>query len=221
MTNDIGSFESLGLIKPILKDVERVAPGYRWCVAGGAVRDLLLSRQPRDYDVFACLEEPLKPAADRILDLFTSAGYLCRQKSTSSYALTAIQMYGVGVEICPVYANNPIQLAKSFDYNVCLAAAWLESGPNVALGPDHVCAWADTAMLDCLRKRAGDLLLLRDTTPDTTLRRGYVFQDRFGLRFRKADQLHLARKLLERNGFDVTLGGAKVEDKPVAGGKLS
>jgi len=215
MINDIGSYESLGLIKPILTEVEKVAPGYRWCVAGGAVRDLLLSNQPRDYDVFACIEEPLKAAAKDIVNRFRESGYDCSQKSTSSYALTSLQMYGVTVEICPVYANNPIQLAKGFDYNVCLAAAWLEDNPTV-----YVATWADPAMLEAVRSRVGDLVLLRDTTPDTTLRRGYVFQHRFGLRFRKADQLHLARKLLERNGFDVKPGGV-LADKPVAGGKLS
>lgn len=192
---------SLGRIAPILKEVQRVVPQIDWCVAGGAVRDLVLHNEPRDYDVFAYLRTP--PTSEIVNDLvrrFRAAGYAqANRKSLSSYAFASIEMWGVKVDIIAVQADSPISVAKAFDFNVCLAASWFAN----ALDCELLSVWTDDDMIASVRERLGDLQLLRDTTPDSTLRRGYNFAHRFGMKFKKEDQLRLAKLFLERNGFEV------------------
>lgn len=219
---------SLGRIVPILKEVKRVAPEHNWCVAGGAVRDLLLFNEPRDYDVFAYLQiPPTSEIVDALVMKFRAAGYTqANRKSLSSYAFSSIEMWGVAVDLIVVKAANPVAVARAFDFDVCFASAWLrhhtDTGPKTcgcschSTGAKHVIAccgyeestlmlevWHDNDMLNNIRKGEGALHLMRDTTPDSTLRRGYNFAHRFGMKFKKEDQLHLAKLFLEKNGFEV------------------
>lgn len=190
-----------------MKEVSKLLPGYDICIAGGAIRDIILNVKVRDYDVFILFESPpIKPHSEHIVQVFRDEGYETAIKSTSSYALTTIEMFGEKVEICPVIAKNPIALAKGFDWDVCLASAWMTDAVFV----DH---YEDEVMLDKIRSRSGSLRLMRDSTPDTTLRRGYVFSYRFGLKYNKEDQMHLAKLMLEKNGFKVT-PGRKSAHKP-------
>ncbi|GAF74459.1 unnamed protein product [marine sediment metagenome] len=192
---------TLGNIVPILHEVSKVVPDLPWCVAGGAVRDLVLNQIPKDYDVFTYqTKDTPDKEIDRIVVAFREAGYQCSRKSASSYAMTAVEMFGSRVEICMDNHPTPIKLAQSFDWNVCLACAWMTE----VIGEKKLAVWYEEDMLASVKFRHGSLRLLRDTTPDSTLRRGYNFAYRFGMKFHKEDQLHLAKKFLTYNGFNVT-----------------
>jgi hypothetical protein len=155
----------------------------------------------------------MRAASCDLVEIFRKAGHNASLKSTSSFALRAIELFGAKVEICCVAAPDPVAVAKGFDWSVCLGVAWLQDRCT-PFGPINF--WVDQHMLDSVKARRGDLELLRDTTPDSTLRRGYVFQYRFGLRFLYEDQIYLAKLFLKKNGFNVTPGG-ELENQPKSG----
>jgi hypothetical protein len=131
------------------------------CVmAGGAVRDHLLGREPRDFDLFvfdAFDHSPLSKFR-RIVPHWT-VGY-------GTSRVTTYEWLGVEVQIVRWPGTSDVEsLLGTFDWNVCLFAY---DGREF------------TKRMDERDIRAGKPLRLQFTEdPNGTLRRGYRFAERF------------------------------------------
>lgn len=141
-------------------------------IAGGAVRDWLMGREPKDYDVFV-LGAPDQPEPfERALAGLEPVTMLDFHKSEPFLQGT----FRFGERIVQVMASPHTSidaLLDSFDWNVCRFAY---DGSTVT----------DACPIESIR--AGEPLKLhRVTFPLSTLRRGFRFSERFSMRLDYAD----------------------------------
>ena len=129
-------------------------------IAGGAIRDTLLKRVPRDYDVF--LLNDRQPPPEWAAGLEVGPWY-----KKSPCLQGTVRYGGQLVQVCRSPEPSMEALVDSFDWNVCLFA-W-EPRAIVAL----------TRLVDIAPGKP--LTLHRCTTPLATLRRGWRFADRFSM----------------------------------------
>lgn len=172
-----------------IKDVYRFfAPlvGPRCCVAGGAVRDELIGRQPRDYDVF-CFGEFDQPAILRacgLTDDEVELHQLCNEYSR--HKVLTVRWRGAEVQF--VHSDDGRDdvdaLLDRFDWNVCLFAY----------------DGAFVKRMDERQIRKGGILRLNSNNGTVrTMRRGFKFAERYGMSIGKNDLAALCADVLSRH----------------------
>lgn len=157
------------------------------CVAGGAVRDELMGRTPKDFDLFLLwlgdfkfkeIKEQLLP---RLEGLSVKKPVVEWHKS-EPYLVADLDVNGTDVQVMVNPAKSPMELIESFDWNVCLFAkdqagvTQLEDIANIGPGKD--------------------LKLHAVRFPLSTLRRGFRFSERFHMRLRNEDVVSLSRQII-------------------------
>lgn len=137
-------------------------------VGGGAVRDWIMGREPKDVDVFV-LGVDFADDRDEImrrLDDLPIVEPWAFHKS-EPYLCGTVRWGGVDVQVMASPHETVAALLDSFDWNVALFAY-----------DGEVHARTDVADI----KPGGWLRLQRVTFPKSTLRRGFRFSERFGMR---------------------------------------
>ena len=159
--------------------------GIPACIAGGAVRDALLHREPKDYDVFLLVKEPALPY--KLEGLPWANEELLPPSIDNGLHLGSYTWYdGIPLELVIGDALTPDELLDRFDWNVTQFAYTLKDG----------------LLQRCPIKTPGTLsdvpleLVNRDKEPLATLRRGFRFQERYGMEFDASDLEFLLEQAL-------------------------
>jgi len=155
--------------------------------AGGAVRDHLRAKPAKDYDLFLLgrtLDDDLAAKIKERLGALEELKPLEFHKS-EPYLVTTVRSEGVDVQVMVNPAPTLDDLLATFDWNVCLfgydgQVCAQESIDNIAPGIDNIAP-------------GKDLRLQKVTFPLSTLRRGFRFSERFGMRLICDDALRLCR----------------------------
>lgn len=156
-------------------------------IAGGAVRDHLLGRKPRDYDVFVLsgklgppkVNKLVKDIRNYLLGMGTDSGQSYLSFSvTSKYGasdntgpVAEFYFWGHKVQVMVSPVAIPQQLVATFDYNICKLYY-----PNAQHSGEH----SVVANI----KQHGALKLVGTAPlpyPALTLRRGMEFASRYGM----------------------------------------
>lgn len=188
-----------------------LATGKPVVVAGGAVRDHLLGRKPRDYDIFILggkLGPPmynklLKDARAHMALNFTDSTFPATKKYEGHPAFTPITectFRGHKVQVMASEAPSVDALLQSFDWNICgfaYANGLHQQLSKLTLG---------------IMQLHGTLKLTSDNLPAplVTLRRGYLFAERYGMRFPEETQRRLCKMAVDAT-VNVTSDNSKFE----------
>jgi len=169
----------LETLDPVL-DLWRDRIPFPLCVAGGAVRDTLLGRTPKDVDVFVFGVRGVDEEVFHGLTLVE-----CPEWHKSEPFLQAtVDVAGVHHQVMAVPDVDDMEdLVDGFDWNVSRFAY------------DGTAAFLPVSVDDVAEGR--DLKLHRVTYPRSTLRRGFRYSERFGMRFRSEDVDRLCWMVLE------------------------
>jgi len=161
-------------------------------IAGGAVRDFLMERDAKDYDIFILTTDETEEIKLQILealsDLETFFPVVNWARSIpadkeSSLVKTVIWK-GVEVQILINPALTPQALVETFDWNIC-CFAYSADGFYKGMKIQDI-------GLECY------LRLMRDTTPLSTLRRGFRFSERFQMYLDTEDIHRLCQEIIDR-----------------------
>ena len=164
---------------------ERLAGLGRLVIAGGSVRDHLMGRTAKDFDLFllgrGADEDSMRAVSERLAPM-DQVSPLEWHKS-EPYLVSTVKHEGVDVQVMVNPAESLDALLDTFDWNVALfgydgEVHARESIDNIAPGKD--------------------LRLQRVTFPLSTLRRGFRFSERFKMRLRREDALELCRLVVEK-----------------------
>lgn len=158
-------------------------------IAGGAVRDLMLGRMPKDYDVFVLTGGH----PDKALWTWDVTG-LTLATGVESYGLTedmvgAYKYRGYTVQVILSDEPDVESLLRSFDWNICRVAFLDLGGPFIEGDfPDIV------YNADGVPRLEGPLVLNEEVIrwPVSSLRRGVEFSRRYRMRLRPQDIRRLA-----------------------------
>lgn len=188
------------LEKAVLNYISTVAfiPESKLVIAGGYPRDKILGRQPRDIDVFA-LEASGKSSDVTEALRWHSIPFMVEPKS-----------YGFPGHSCPELARfdksiklrfmewdvhlvctpcqTPSDVVETFDFNICRFFYDVEL--------DRIYAWSKTDRSDL---HAKNMRLMHDRTPVSSLRRGFLFEYRLGMKFQAGD-IRTCVKALHKGG---------------------
>lgn len=176
------------LLKEILYEVgmKVAGPEQQPVIAGGAVRDSLLGREPRDYDLFI-LDYGIglgrtQTLLTRCLSLFEDAVPISSNTfySTSILSLLIdIEYKGKNVQIIQPSSmySSAESLISQFDWNICQFAYTKEG----VIGN-----------FENLPKTGESLILTNDSNARSSLRRAFDFSKRYGMKIRPADLLNLS-----------------------------
>lgn len=148
-------------------------------VAGGAVRDYLMDRQPKDFDVFVLSDKRVfdfvktRTEIDAALVSFPKKDVLEWHKS-EPFLIATIHREPADIQIMLTPCETAEELVGTFDWNVSLFA--LTEGRRIIAGMQvkEIC-------------HGGTLALQRVTYPKSTLRRGFRFSERFEMKFATDD----------------------------------
>ena len=146
------------------------------CIAGGAPRDVLMDRQPKDWDVFLLTDK--KPEIDDLdqVDLLPF-------HPSEPFLQATVKWNTAIVQVMRPPVNTREELLDTFDWNVSLFA------------------YDDKGF--CQRTRlqeiaAGQPLKLQKLTyPLSTLRRGFRFSERFGMELQEEDLVKIMAAYLK------------------------
>ena len=152
-------------------------------IAGGAVRDHLLGRKPRDYDVFvltgkmgaASIQKLTKDVRNYILGQPSHTGVHFPAPTTKYGALpntspiAEFYFWGHKVQVMGSPVGDVAGLLNTFDYNICQLAYRDYKVVH------HI--WKVLAVI----KSHGKLCVTHTTNPVLTLSRGYDFARRYGM----------------------------------------
>lgn len=162
--------------------VGRLGVFGRVVIAGGSVRDHMMDRTPKDYDVFVLgtQDKIFGPDAAKALHGLEPIKPLEFHKS-EPFMVAAVRWHGVDVQVMATPFTTTDDLLKSFDWNVCL--------------------FAFDGSFDCREdikniKPCAALKLHTVTFPMSTLRRGFRFSERFLMELRRADILRLCKQIV-------------------------
>jgi len=139
-------------------------------IAGGAIRDVVLARKPKDYDIFVAADLDEDEVAGRCDDL---SSIKSRPSHIYEPFLKGTFMYQDHiVQIMSTPCRSIDQLLDTFDWNVSLF------GFNGEI----------VKRIDADDIAAGKTLKLQKVTyPWSTLRRGFRFSERFEMKFANED----------------------------------
>lgn len=202
------------------RHLERIGPVY---IAGGAVRDTLLGRIPRDYDIFILVDKPMDEVAlevRKVLDAMNTGQSLKYEKKreyrTNTLLETLKRIFGgktddlTGATVTPVKqvtvqiilsrSESIYDLLADFDWNICLFAyGWI---PHM----DAIGVYEKTPLRHF--QMEGELRVNAFHYPIRTLRRGFRFADRYELPINKEDLVKLAGLIVEGDGDPLVEGDA-------------
>lgn len=169
-------------------------------VAGGAVRDELMGKTPKDFDLFLLwanewnFEKVKETLLPRLEGLSRTKPKVEWHKS-EPYLVADLSIDGAEVQILCNPAENAEALVETFDWSVCLFArtqhALIQRTPLEEIGEGK------------------ELRLNRCTFPLSTLRRGFRFSERFKMRLRREDIATLCEAVLKnvKTGNEVSANG--------------
>ena len=164
------------IFQPIL------APFGQLVIAGGAVRDTLMGRTPKDYDLFILTDykqsifEEIKLKLGEALRLgnFASIESKIEWHKSEPYLIESIKYNGAELQIMVNFSKDIYQLVDGFDWNVSLFA--YGHLPN-----ENKVGYHSLTKIEDIK--SGEYLKLHKLTfPYSTLRRGYRFSERFLMR---------------------------------------
>ena len=141
------------------------------CIAGGAVRDSLMDKNPKDYDIFLFPNEQWADAfglSAELKDELLGYNEISRFSQSSPHVVKTFNFMGYTIQLMITNASDVYDLMDTFDWNVCMYAYDGE--------------YHSTDCLDNLSE-GSHLKLHRITRAKSTLRRGFRFSDRYGLLF--------------------------------------
>lgn len=176
--------------------------GENWVIAGGAIRDALLGRIPKDIDIFILglpeMSEEREILYDKLASLYEpeNKNYLGPVLTENFIPDTSIsenidpQEQGVKIQVMFSEYKTIEELIKSFDWNI----SWIGMNKDGLI--HDPCDLANTI-------NAVPLTLLNITNPFSNLRRGYRFSERYGTQIDAASLLTLVTKVkdaLEKSG---------------------
>lgn len=149
-------------------------------ICGGAVRDTLLGRKPKDFDLFilsppsALISFPnkFKDFCKLELSLITFDNDLDFHKS-EPFLLTNIKLEDVDVQIMHRDLGSIDELINTFDFDLCY----------FAYGKEGYIKKGDLENI----KMGNYLKINKITYPASTLRRAFRFSERFGMQIKKED----------------------------------
>lgn len=167
-------------------------------VAGGAVRDSLMNKEPKDWDVFIlrgpdkwdfkAIAEQIKPA----LSDLTKAEPAVSWHLSEPYLVSNVKWKDSIIQVLVNPAASMEELIATFDWNVCLFA---HDGERLAqeelienIGPGK------------------ELHLKTVTFPLSTLRRGFRFSERFKMKLLRPDVLKLCREIIKNADAGAHIG---------------
>jgi len=164
-------------------------------LAGGCVRDHLMSRKAKDFDLFILnniLFNDFEKTKDKILeklkDLPVVPSLVSWHKS-EPYLVITVKYKGVEVQILLNPSFNVLELLSTFDWNVCLFAYGLSYGKEQFITQEIIENIGE----------GKELKLNKITFPLSTLRRGFRFSERFLMKLRKEDILSLCSQIVEKS----------------------
>lgn len=159
------------------------AGAYEYVIAGGYVRDRIIGRTPRDIDVFVLNATAESQAS--IHHSLSAAGIPTVKQAKSYLAAEGRPYFGEPIELR--FLEWPVQLVttscltaqdviSTFDYDIC--QFYYDSEGRIT-------ASFDERGYEALKTRTLGLRHL--LTPMSSLRRGFLFEDRLGFKFRRTD----------------------------------
>lgn len=164
------------IFQPIL------APFGQLVVAGGAVRDTLMGRTPKDYDLFILTtykEGIFEEIKIQLGDAMRSNNLQiidCKIEwhKSEPYLIDSIKYNGAELQIMVNFAKDIYELVDGFDWNVSLFA--YGHLPN-----ENKVGYHSLTKIEDIK--SGEYLKLHKLTyPYSSLRRGYRFSERFIMR---------------------------------------
>lgn len=173
-----------GHFNPILSDFGSAI------LAGGCVRDQLMGRAPKDFDLFILSDKKefsFKEAKEEVigrLNSFDVAPKSVEWHNSEPFLVASLLWAGSEVQIMLSPARTLKELIATFDWSVCLFGFDGESvsgGDGIA----HI-------------KEGNELSLQKISFPLSTLRRGFRFSERFKMKLKSADVEELCRQILEK-----------------------
>lgn len=153
-------------------------------VAGGAVRDHLMGRAPKDYDIFvlgSTWDDTLVERVRTALSPFEPITTLEFHKS-EPYLVTTVRHKGEMVQVMLNPAPTVSALVDTFDWNVCL----------FAYDGDTVTARTNIEEIG----EGYELKLQACRFPLSTLRRGFRFSERFGMTLKRETVVDLCQRIV-------------------------
>lgn len=169
--------------------------GLNFCIAGGAVRDTLVGKAPKDYDVFVfttkeILEQRLKDAG---IDLDE------REDRNPDYSLADSIVCGVEVQFMVRPETSTVdELLRSFDWAIC----------------KH--AWCDGRLVDAswrsdVPEAGKELTLSTYDTPEHSLVRGVEFASKFDMLL-SSETVRLLVSLIQAKAVKEYIDAADVKE---------
>lgn len=159
-------------------------------IAGGAVRDSLLGKMPKDFDVFILQGEKFdlekcRPAIISVLSDLSEVKPKVDWHKSEPYLAATVLWRGQEIQVLCNPAPTLADLIGTFDWSVCLfgfdGKDYFRGEPLENIGPGK------------------ELRLQRVTFPVSTLRRGFRFSERFLMKLRRDDLATICRMILEKH----------------------
>lgn len=164
-------------------------------IAGGSVRDALLDREPKDYDLFL-LDTEFRPAVIGVIKRMVSEWPVVKTlewHNSEPYLAVTVRWNGFDVQIMCTPCRTVDELLDTFDWNVCLFAFD---------GRLHT----RTDLSDIAEGKP--LRLQTVKFPLSTLRRGFRFSERFKMTLDRMTILDLCAQVIAKRGLPGPSGAA-------------
>lgn len=164
----------------------RLSPFGRVVIAGGAVRDTLLGKSPKDWDIF-CLPQgrwdfnAVKAGVLPVLADLSKVKPVVDWHNSEPYLVATVKWNEAEVQVLVNPSQTTEKLIGTFDWNVCLFGFDGDYFNGEALDNIGV---------------GKSLRLQKVTFPLSTLRRGFRFSERFKMKLERDDLLALCRKIV-------------------------
>lgn len=160
-------------------------------MAGGAVRDELMGRTPKDFDLFILWADEwdiekfkvIKETIASCLTGFVESKPVVDWHNSEPYLVATVLVEGQEVQILVNPAQTPEELIATFDWNVCL----------FAMIEDRIIKGANIEDIG----KGKELKLNKLTFPLSTLRRGFRFSERFLMKLPRETVELICRKIIE------------------------
>lgn len=164
----------------------RLSPFGRIVLAGGAVRDSLMAKEPKDWDIFILQGAGFDYAAtkDKVMpilsDLDKGIPVVAWHKS-EPFLVETVKWNGAEVQVLVSPQPTKEALVATFDWNVCLFAYDGEYHKGESL--DNI--------------GPGKVLRLQSLTyPMSSLRRGFRFSERFEMQLERGTVEEICRRIV-------------------------
>lgn len=168
--------------QPKLRDFGQVI------LAGGSVRDTLLARTPKDFDIFVLYNKDFnfkeaKETIEPILESYGTKAPLVEWHNSEPYLVATLDWHGQEVQVMVNPAQSPSELLETFDWNVCQFAY----DGTYFIGDPKTVGYGKDLILNACR------------FPLSTLRRGFRFSERFLMKLRNEDINTICQKIIDNN----------------------